>query len=52
MATVIFGFADGRVSGGIGCDLFAGAFAEVLRLAVLYHATAVWCLPLDVWRMV
>jgi len=50
MATVIFGFADGRVSGGIGCDLVNGAFAEGLRLATLYRAEAVWCLPLNIWE--
>jgi hypothetical protein len=51
MATVMFGFA-GREPSSCGCDLFPGAFVEVLRLAALYKADSVWCLPLDVWRLV
>jgi hypothetical protein len=51
MATVIFGFADGRQSGEFGCCFFPGAFAEVLRLAEMHRAAAVWCLPLDIWGM-
>ena len=50
MATVIFGFADGRTSGGVGCHFFSGMFAEVLRLAEWYGASSVWCLPLNVWE--
>jgi hypothetical protein len=50
MATVVFGYADGH-TGECQCCFFPGAFAEVLRLAEMYNADAVWCVPLDVWGM-
>jgi hypothetical protein len=50
MATVVFSYADGR-TGECHCCFFPGAFAEVLRIAEMYQAAAVWCLPLDVWGM-
>lgn len=49
MATVIFSYADGR-TGECPCSFFPGMFEEVLRIAAMHGANAVWCLPLDVWE--
>jgi hypothetical protein len=50
MATVMFGYADGR-EGQCQVCFFPGAFEETLRIATMCGAAAVWCLPLDVWAM-
>jgi hypothetical protein len=50
MATLVLKYADGREGRCYIC-FFPGAFEEALRIATMYGATAIWCLPLDVWGM-
>lgn len=35
--------------GATSLVLFPGAFAEMLRLAEMWHLSAIWCDPRDLW---